>query len=511
MFMRTTSIRGKIAAGYVVGFLFSVLLALVLFVNLLVVEDRVASYSSISRLLDTTLEMRRYEKNYLLYGKREDLDAAMAYAASASALLADGGAGGLGRAGRGLDWTSLFSFLDRDARRPDFSPERTTQLLVDYSALLRRAREAEHGRDAPDPVALGSAVRDLGRTITQIAEQLSSAESRSIQELVRASRTTLVLLLVLFLVGTAIIARMVLLTALRPLEELEVGMQRIASGDFRPLPVGARSDEIGSMNVAFNRMIHEVFEHRHEMMQSDRLASLGTMLAGVAHELNNPLSNVSTSAEILREDGERASPAERRELVDQIISQTERATDIIRNVLEFSRGARFERRPVNLLSAVNGSVILVRGEMPPNVSLRIDVAPEIELMADKGRLQQAFVNLLTNAMDAVRGVVDREARITVSARETGADGVEIVFGDTGAGIPRHLVDRIFDPFFSTKDVGHGTGLGLYLTHQIMEQHGGTIRVESTLGEGTTVTLTLPRRDPTNAAPASDAVPKTEGA
>jgi signal transduction histidine kinase len=121
------------------------------------------------------------------------------------------------------------------------------------------------------------------------------------------------------------------------------------------------------------------------------------------------------------------------------------------------------------------------------------VAPDLEVLADKSKLEQAFVNLLTNSIDAMREP-GRESRLTISARPAGEAGVEILFRDTGAGIPRHLIDRIFDPFFTTKSPGEGTGLGLYLTHQIVEQHGGAIRAESTPGEGTTITIRLPRRE-----------------
>jgi signal transduction histidine kinase len=498
MFMRTTSIRGKITAGYILSFVFLLLVATMLFVNLLAAEERIASYSGISRFLDTTLEMRRYEKNYLLYGKREDLDAAVQYADSANAQIAGGTVGA--KAGPSWLWLGLLAEVDREPMRLEFGPERTSALLHEYRALLRRAGEAKPGGDLSQIAAIETAIREQGRMITQIAERLSSAEGRYIQEMLRSGRRTLIFLVLVFLLGTALIARVVLLTAIRPLKELEIGMQRIASGDFRVLPVASGTDEISSMHTAFNRMIHEVFEHREEMIQSERLASLGTMLAGIAHEINNPLSNISTSAEILREENEERSPEERRELIDQIVSQTDRATDIIRTVLDFSREPRLELRPTNLLATLSASVLLVRGEKPAHVSVKIDVAPDIEILADKTRLQQAFINLMTNAIDAVRNV-GREGRIVVSARRAGGEDVEIAFRDSGAGMPRHVVERIFDPFFSTKDVGHGTGLGLYLTHQIVEQHGGTIRVESAVGEGTTVTIKLPASEPASSGAA----------
>ena len=491
MFKRTTSIRGKITAGYVLSFLFLLVFSSVLFVNLLAVEDRMGSYSGISRFLDTTLEMRRYEKNFLLYGKQEDLEAAIEYANAAGALIAGGALGGGAGASRYPEWLRFLGDVDRGTQRLDFSAEGTNQLLRDYCALLRKAGAGKPGGDAPGNAEVATAIREMGRGITQVAERLSSVEGANIQEMLRSGRRKLVLLVVVFLLGTAFIARVIRLTAIRPLKDLELGMQRIASGDFRTLPEATGSDEIDSMHTAFNRMIREVFEHKQERIQSERLASLGTMRAGIAHEINNPLANISSSAEILKEENEERNPSDRRELIDQIISQTDRATAIIRTVLNFSRQGGFERRATNLLSTVYGSVILVRGEMPAQLSVDIDVPPDMEILADDAKLQQAFINLMKNSIDAMREA-HREGTIVVSARPAGDGDVEIVFKDTGVGIAKHLLDRIFEPFFSTKDVGHGTGLGLYLAHQIVEQHGGAIRIESMVGEGTTVTIRLPR-------------------
>jgi len=491
---RATSIRGKITAGYLVSFLFLLVVATILFVTLLVVEDQVGIHLGISRFLDATLEMRRYEKNYLLYGKPEDLDAAREYAASAGALMA--AAAG---ADRHPGWRSLLAEADGETGRPQASPERTLQLLEDYRALLGRAGGLPPGNADPTSAALEGSIREQGRRITEIAERLSSVEGRNIQEMVRASRLTLVVLVVVFLLGTAFIARVVRLTAIRPLRELEGQMQRIASGDYRPLPAGSDEDEIRSMNAAFNRMIQEILAHRQEILRAERLAALGTALAGIAHEINNPLSNISTSAEILREENARAGAEERRELIAQIISQTDRATGIVRAVLDFTRETPFEVRSTSLLSVVRGAAILVGREIPAHVSVRIEVPPDIEVLADRTKLEQAFINLMTNAVDAMREP-GRESTLAISARPAGEEEVEVSFRDTGVGIPADLVDRIFDPFFTTKEVGEGTGLGLYLAHQIVEQHRGAIRVESTVGQGTTVIIRLPQRTPRQGAP-----------
>lgn len=488
-----TSIRGKIAAGYALSFVFLLFVASVLFVNLLVVEDWVGFYARVSRFFDTTLEMRRYEKNFLLYGLPQDLDAAVRYADTASALVVsiDNGAGT--RWYRG--WLAALAGT-RSTSQVDELPERTGRLLEEYRALLAEAGRRQGEPPTEAAALLDAAIRQRGRGITEIAEQLSAVEGEFAQTMLRAGRRALVFLVALFLLGTAVMARVVFQTAILPLKDLEQGMQRIAAGEYAPLPEHSGNDELDSMHTAFNRMIKELVEHRHEMLQSERLASLGTMLAGIAHELNNPLSNISTSAELLKEEHQASSVAERDELIGQIISQTDRATDIIRTVLDYSRERAFERRSTNLRSAVSGSLILVRGRLPADVAVELDVAPALEVLADKTKLEQAFINLMANSIDAMSDS-GRARTLTVAARALGGE-VEVRFTDTGVGIAPHLLDRVFDPFFSTKDAGRGTGLGLYVTHQIVEQHHGSIKVESSEGRGTTVTLRLPA--PTLPAP-----------
>jgi two-component system, NtrC family, sensor kinase len=487
MFRRTTSIRGKITAGYAMGFVLMLVVASVLFVNLLAVEDWFASYSSVSKFLDTTLEVRRYEKNYLLYGQKEDLDAALRYTDAATAMVASGAVCGQAEAPLYRRWLRLFVVGFGAGREAPVTQQRAEELLREYRARLLRAG----GGADPASGGAGGEVRDAGRTITEIAERLSAIETHHLQTLNRSGRRTLILLVLLFLLGTGVITRVVLQNAILPLKDLEGGMQRIANGEYQMLPLGTGNAEIESMHTAFNRMIREVFQHRHDALRAERLASLGTMLAGIAHEINNPLSNISTSAEILQEENETASPTERRELVQQILSQTERATRIIRTVLDYSRETRFERRPTNLLATLRSSAMLVRGRMPEHLGVAIDVPPELEVSGDSMRLQQAFINLMANGLDAMSDA-GHLRQIMVCARGMGDKEVEIRFEDAGAGIPAHLLGRVFDPFFSTKDVGRGTGLGLYVTHQIIEQHAGSIRVESVVDRGTTVTVRLPR-------------------
>jgi signal transduction histidine kinase len=249
--------------------------------------------------------------------------------------------------------------------------------------------------------------------------------------------------------------------------------------------------EINSLLKAFNRMTNELRVRQQQLVQTEKLASLGTLLSGVAHELNNPLSNISTSAQILAEEIEDADLEFKNSLIQQVIDQADRARDIVRTLLEFSRAGKVNKQRLLLAKLVNETIVLLRGQVPSEVDIQVDIPEELEIVVDKQRLQQVCLNLAKNAVD----VLGQEGHIWISAREMKREKrpreVEILIEDDGPGIPVDIVPRIFDPFFTTKDVGHGSGLGLFIVHDIIEWHGGTINVDSRPGEGTTFIIWLP--------------------
>jgi signal transduction histidine kinase len=294
------------------------------------------------------------------------------------------------------------------------------------------------------------------------------------------------------------------------LRALEKALNAVAEGRYEPVAIGSRDREIVSLTNALNRMLRERELNERHLIQSEKLASLGTLLSGVAHELNNPLSNISTSAQILAEEmgtgtgnGELAG-----ELVGQIGEQTDRARNIVRSLLEFSRDREFRKEPLALRLLVEETVRFLKGQIPPGVSVEVAVPAEITLSGDRQRLQQVFLNLVKNAAEAVS---PEDGRIVVSARRVaagvtpdtdaelvvhgaglaGSNVVEIEVLDNGPGIPPEIRKKIFDPFFTTKDVGKGSGLGLFVVYEIIEEHDGSIAVASGIGGGTLFTIRLP--------------------
>ena len=485
MAAKKTSIRKKMTIGFVIRFLFISIIAGAVSFNLLRIEERVKFNAITSKLLDTVLEIRRFEKNYFLYQNREDYLAAISYINTAEELIREHQDQIDGTPRAAVGWDPVEPSDDYLLAEPEPLSRRTLELFEEYKGLLKK----DFGLKT-HPRQLEEELRARGRELTDFAEKLAQQERREIQNMLSGTRRNLILWTGLFVVGAAVITILSFQIVNQPLRELEENMKRISDGNFEMLSLKSKDNEIKSINSAFNRMIQELFKQRHEIIRSEKLASLGTMLAGIAHEINNPLSNISTSSEILFEEIEGTDGDMKKELLRQIVSETDRARDIIRTLLEFTREEEGEKRPVNLLDTVKSALMLVRGDLPTAVSVKIDVPSTTTIMADKQKIQRALMNLLKNAGDAISSE-GGGGSIALAAREAGSDEVEITMADSGAGIPETMLNRVFDPFFTTKDIGHGTGLGLYLAHQIIDQHQGTIKVTSRLDQGTTFTIRLP--------------------
>ena len=253
--------------------------------------------------------------------------------------------------------------------------------------------------------------------------------------------------------------------------------------------------EVGSVGV-FTDM-RELFEMRKELsqahiqlVQSEKIASVGRMAAGVAHEINNPLSIIMIHAELLEETlvDDPVMAAD----IKEVINQTLRCKEIVSNLLEFSRKSIGEAAPLSLNRLLERCLgLLTRLALFHDIEVVRDIIPEMpEMIGDVGQLEQVFTNLFTNAADAMEG----QGRLTVKARfDAEADAFNISVTDTGPGIPKKHRGNVFDIFFTTKVVGKGTGLGLSISKNIIELHGGSIRFECPEGGGTIFYLTLPRK------------------
>lgn len=226
---------------------------------------------------------------------------------------------------------------------------------------------------------------------------------------------------------------------------------------------------------------------RVQLVQSDKLASVGRLAAGVAHEINNPLGGITMYSHLALEDLTEDSPAFFN--LQKIISQTERCKKIVKGLLDFSRQHEPEIKTINLNDIINEILSLVETQsLFQNIEVNKLLDESIpSIMGDRSQLQQVFMNLALNAAEAMEG----GGKLTVESFLIDDNSIEIKFTDTGCGIPPENMGKIFEPFFTTKSEINGTGLGLAVSHGIITKHQGTISVESKVGVGTTFKIKLP--------------------
>jgi len=225
-----------------------------------------------------------------------------------------------------------------------------------------------------------------------------------------------------------------------------------------------------------------------KIMESERLAVIGQLAAGVAHEINNPLQCIVTYSHLLLEQMPAANGT--RDSVQKIVTQANRCRDIIRGLLDFSWPRKPDKRPANANLVLQECVSLLEKQAQfHNIEFVRDLQEDLPAaLMDRSQIQQVFMNLIINAAEAI----GNRGRLTLATRfDRPANTVEVEFADTGHGIREEDLERIFDPFFTTKETGHGTGLGLAISYGIVKEHNGTISVDSEVGSGTTFRVRLP--------------------
>jgi two-component system C4-dicarboxylate transport sensor histidine kinase DctB len=250
--------------------------------------------------------------------------------------------------------------------------------------------------------------------------------------------------------------------------------------------------DLRETTAEMQRREQELRDKQEQLVQAGKLATLGELTTGVAHELNNPLNNtglfVGNAVDLIE-----LGVTDKGQIVRELrhaLQQVGKATEIISHLRTFGRAAPASREPISLRQVIERALVLMREQLRlREIEVTVDLGLEEPVVVGNPiQLEQVFINLLTNARDAVAGGPRKAIRISGAV---GAAAVEVAVADTGPGIPPGLERRIFDPFFTTKEVGQGTGLGLSITYGIVKEHGGTILVVSQPGDGATFLLHLP--------------------
>jgi signal transduction histidine kinase len=239
-------------------------------------------------------------------------------------------------------------------------------------------------------------------------------------------------------------------------------------------------------------MAKQLETKQEQLLQSRKMASIGTFTSGIAHELNNPLNNISLTAESLMEDFTEMTKEEASEMMMEILAQADRASQVVKNLLEFSRTERPVLLELSINDVLDRTIKLIKNQiMVTGIQLKRENSKNLPLIQGRNQdLQQVFINILLNSIQAMKDL-SGENIITIRTGP-GPDGyIRIDFSDTGIGIKPENMKHIFDPFFTTKPVGRGTGLGLSLVYGIIRTHGGYIEVKSEINKGTTFSIYLP--------------------
>ncbi len=407
--------------------------------------------------LRSFLVLRRQEKNIMLYKNKEAYD----------------------------------NFM-RTAERPALASH---VMIKEYKVLVTRLYNLYGAeKDAIEKM------RVTARDIQSFTQNLSKKERASVAVTIKMSITLLVAALVLVVIFGTIINIKLANSIASPLRTLEKITKKIAQGDFSESIEVKGKDELASLEVSFNLMeeklqnalwslehtIEKLREKQAQLVEAEKLASVGMLAAGIAHEINNPLTSVLTFSNLILEQCPKADP--RCDQLRIVVRETERARNIVRQLLNFGREVNIKPVKININRPVEEIMdSLVAQEAFKGIELSMDLGENLpDVYADPAQIGQVVLNLSLNAIHAITP----PGKIDVSTRVMDAF-VGIVFRDTGSGIAPEHMSKIFDPFFTTKGETKGTGLGLAVSYGIIKKHGGDIEVASVVGQGTTFTVKVP--------------------
>ena len=467
-----STIRLMVALGFILNFLLICLItvAVVFFISKQLGAKKLFLEKAGNYVFEIQ-EARRFEKNYLLYGV--GLPDAISFTDNARQVLESSRTEFINVIGKKA-FTNMSNILDR-----------YRSLLKSLNQSTEKTGKAEeNGNDF-----LQSELRRAGAELLTDASSAIDKERSSFDTWLHTSKiiafTGLAFILVFEIFLVTFITQKIFLSFKR----FESYMRRIAGGDFSPItPVKKYQDEFSDLAVTINWMLKEIQDRGNQLIESRKMAAVGTLTAGIAHEINNPLNNISLTTEALIDEFSEWSDEEKLDMLKDIFNQVERASATVANLLDFTHRDESAFSILSVQEILQSTTILIKNELLVNnitLKMRFD-DHRSRIRGHHQNLQQVFLNLFLNGIEAM----NNGGELSISTSVEG-NTVRIDVRDTGIGIPKENLKAIFDPFFTTKEVGKGTGLGLSVSYGIIEKHHGSIRAESEEGEGTTITVFLP--------------------
>ncbi len=470
---RPVSIRVRLGVGFAVWISLSVGLTVASLFIIDRVRDKLYVMEATSSYAFEVQQARRYEKNFFLYCA--DLDQALAHVDRAEEILDEKRA-------------SIVAVVG-SARFDTISGH-----LSQYRLLLGDLGDHQpcvSVEMSPALAEIEAGLREHGSAMVSNAHEVMARERSQVNSMLTFSQRVPLALLVLLALSIGFLVLFIRRQMLAPLDRMVDVARRVAEGDLTMVK-GLRRyrDEFSELAMAMNHMMYQLLLRQDMLVNAHKLKAVGTLTAGVAHELNNPINNIMLTAELLREDYEEYSDADRLDMIEDLVGESERAQRIVRNLLDFARESGSEAEALDVADIVDETLQLSANQFKlANVKVRVESRQDLpSVYGDAQQLEQVFLNIVLNALDAMPD----GGRLDISIDLTDdREYLEVAFEDTGTGIPPHKLTDIFDPFFTSKKRGKGTGLGLALSLDIVKRHGGDIRVRSEMGHGTTFTVVLP--------------------
>jgi two-component system NtrC family sensor kinase len=462
------TIKGKITVFFVICLFFIGFLTTLYYENIFALEKKLVIVERFDDLLNDILELRRYEKNFIYTRDIESLNENIFYLF------------------RVEDTSKRLSESIRDVAGRKAYDSFVADLLGYKRVLEKNTHLSKKGEGRIDVVG----IREKGKDLVDFAQNLIRLKRERIQNALSGTLTIPLAFLGTFAVLVVLIFQVMTRSILKPLALLQRATEEVAKETFAPIPYKMKGkDEVSQLIAAFNKMAEEIKSGQEQLLQSRKMASIGTFTSGIAHELNNPLNNIAITAESLLGESSDLDGQEAQEMIQDILNQTERASQVVKNLLEFSRTERPFLTHLSMKEVIEGTIRLVKNQiMVAGIQLDAHIADDLPAIRGKRQdLQQALLNILLNANQAMKN----GGLISIRAMKSQDGYIRVEIEDTGTGIKPGDLEHIFDPFYTTKPVGEGTGLGLSLTYGIIKTHGGYVEVKSEVGRGTTFSIYLP--------------------
>ncbi len=479
-----TSLRNKIMTSYGLSKGALLVFVAVVIADLHYLQTHIVEGEAVNDLYVASERIRRDEKNLFLYHDPRDLEQLALQLTIADNALQEG--------------ERVFSAIAQPEEMQNI-----TEVLRQYRAQMDLYQSLPEDQRGPKQ----EQIRATGHELTQLTQEMNQRQRANLTKTTGvAVQTLLVASITVILIGL-ISAMYMVRRVVRPLGQLENQLDLLAAGKVQNLKLTSNDKEIQSFVFHFNAMLEQLREQQNQLRRHERAAALGVLVSGVAHELNNPLSNISTSVQLLLEDDGTTREDLRKQWLSHIDGETERARRIVRRLLDTVRSPTHPMQSISAASVVRSAALLIYRQLPADLHLHIEDISEANLQVDRDRMQQVFINLIRNAAHA------GACNIWVTGKETtwkeskpvntnhlagDTTGIKefthvmlIRVEDDGPGISQEHLPKLFDPFFTTQAGGEGTGLGLYLVEEIINEHSGCIAADNRPEGGACFTIWLP--------------------